>query len=112
VAHIWRSEKPHGIGEDHRLLLAERRRQPDSEMVGAVMVVVELREELSAHAPRGLAPRELFGGVGKRQAYFTQPIDGRSAFRHWPAGLPHESSSSSAFAAARFAVSKPSVKRA
>ena len=51
-----------------RLLLAERRGQPDREMVGAVMVVVELGEELALHAPRGLAPRDLLGRLGQREA--------------------------------------------
>jgi hypothetical protein len=33
-------------------------------MVGAVVVIVELSEELASHSPRGLAPRDLFRGFG------------------------------------------------
>jgi hypothetical protein len=33
-------------------------------MVGAVMVIVELGEELALHAPRGLAPRDLLRRLG------------------------------------------------
>ena len=75
---IGRPEESHGIQEDHRLLLAERRGQPDREMVGAVMVIVELGEELAFHAPRGLAPRDLLRRLGERQANRPQPLDGRA----------------------------------
>jgi len=81
VAQHPRPKEPRGIGKDHGFLLAERCREPDREMVGAVMMVVELREELPAHAPGGLAPRELFGGVGKGEADRAQPVDGRRARR-------------------------------
>jgi len=71
-------------------------------MVGAVMMIVELREELAAHAPCGLAPRELFGGIGQREADRPQPLDGRSvrppnaaaSFRRSPAGFHRRESSS------------------
>jgi len=68
VAHVRRPEEPRGIREDHRLLLAERRREPDREVIGAVMVIVELGEQAPAHAPRGLAPRDFLCGVRQRQA--------------------------------------------
>jgi hypothetical protein len=44
-------------------------------MIGAVVVVVELREQPSAHAPRGLAPRHLLGRFRQRQADGAQPLD-------------------------------------
>src|SRR5262249_49934529 len=80
---VRRPKEPRGIGKDHGFLLAERCREPHREMVGAVMMVVELREELSAHAPGGLAPRELLGGVGKSQTDRAEPVDGRWGRRPW-----------------------------
>jgi hypothetical protein len=65
---VGRPEEALGIREDHRLLLTERRGQPYGEVLGAVMVIVELGEQPSAYAPRGLAPRHLLDGLGQRQA--------------------------------------------
>jgi hypothetical protein len=61
---VRRPEELLRIHEDHRLLLAERCRQPDREMIGAVVVIVELGEELAPHPPRGLAPGDLLRGLG------------------------------------------------
>jgi hypothetical protein len=72
---VRRPEVPDGIDEDHGLLLADRGRQPDRQVIGAVMVIVELREEPAAHPPRGLAPRELFGRLGQRETDRAQPLD-------------------------------------
>src|SRR6185503_14538381 len=60
------------------LLLAERRRQPDREVVGAVVVIVELGEELAAHPPGGLPPRDLLRALGQRQTDRAQPVDRRA----------------------------------
>jgi hypothetical protein len=67
-ADVRRAEEARRVGEDHRFLLAERRRQPHGQVVGTVMVIVELGEELASHAPRGLAPRDLLRRFGQGQA--------------------------------------------
>src|SRR5215470_14783170 len=81
MSDVRRPKEPRGIGKDHGFLLAERCREPHREMVGAVMMVVELREEFAAHSPGGLAPRNLFGGIGKGQTDRAQSVDGRRASR-------------------------------
>jgi hypothetical protein len=78
VANVWRPEEARGIREDHRFLLAERRGEPHRQMVGAVVVIVELGEEPAAHAPRRLAPRELLGGVRQGQTDRAQSVDWRA----------------------------------
>src|SRR5207249_5596478 len=64
------------VGADQRLLCTERLGQPDGEVSGAVMMVVEHREDLAlACEPRRLAVRDLLVGVGKRHADPPQPPD-------------------------------------
>src|SRR5207253_932701 len=76
--HVGRPEESHGVREDHGLLLAEWRGQPHGEMVGAMVVIVELGEELASHSPRRLAPRDLLGGFGQRQTDRAQPLERRA----------------------------------
>jgi hypothetical protein len=46
-------------------------------MVGPVVMVVELREELAAYAPGRLAPRELLGHVWEGETDRAQPLNSR-----------------------------------
>src|SRR5215475_8565409 len=77
-ADVGRAEEALGVEEDERFLLAQRRGQPHREVIGAVVMVVELREELALHAPGRLAPRDLLRGLGESETDAPQPFDGRA----------------------------------
>jgi hypothetical protein len=47
-------------------------------MIGTVVMVVELREELALHAPGRLAPRDLLRGLGPGETDPAQTLDGRA----------------------------------
>src|SRR5262249_62106059 len=66
--HVRRTEEPLRVQEDERLLLAERRGQPHSEMIGAVVMIVGLSEQLALHPPPGFAPLDLLHRGGLAQA--------------------------------------------
>ena len=75
---VGRPEEALGVGVDQSLLRAERLRQPHREVLGAVVMVVEHREDLAlAREPGGLAVRELLVRFGERHADLPQTLGRR-----------------------------------
>jgi hypothetical protein len=81
VTDVRRPEDPLGLGLDQRRLRTVGRGQPHRDVAAAVVVVVELRVDLVAHAPGRLAPRDLLGGIRQRHADRAQLLDQRAALR-------------------------------
>jgi hypothetical protein len=77
-ADVGRAEEAVGVGFDQGLLRTDGLRQPDGEMGGAMVVIIEHREHLAlAGKPGGLTVGEAFSRLGKREAYLAQAFDER-----------------------------------
>jgi antitoxin PrlF len=75
VTNVRRSEESHRVLVDQRLLQPGGHREPDRDVLGAVMVRIHLGEDLS-HPPGELAPGDLLGDPGQREADAPQAFDG------------------------------------
>src|SRR5881296_3937903 len=76
VADVGRPEEPRRVLVDEGLLHSRPRRQPDGEVIRAVMVRVRLGEYLPG-APGGLTPGDLLDDLREREADAAQPLDRR-----------------------------------
>src|SRR5262249_16888451 len=72
---IGRYEVAAWIGIYQRLLRTERHGQPHTHVFGAVMMVVELSEQLALNAECRLTPGDLFGRLGEGEAEGAQPLE-------------------------------------
>ncbi len=68
VSDVRRHEETVRVGLDQQRLHAHLRGQPDREVVGTMVMVVELGEEPAADPPGRLAPRDLLRGLREREA--------------------------------------------
>src|SRR5262245_26523114 len=75
---VGRAEETVGLGRDEDLLLALRRREPQRDVLDAVMVLLEHREDLRRAEGRR-APGDLLGHAGQREAHLPHALELLSA---------------------------------
>src|SRR4029077_21158720 len=81
LAHVRRDEVPLRVGVDQRFLRAQRHREPDAHVRGAVVVVVELAEHLAADPEGRLAVGHLLRRAVQGAADPPQPFERARGYR-------------------------------